>query len=167
MPLAVRAHRRATLTAPGVCGDAPPIQLYTLANAPLTWLPSRRSTRPACRCRRSCCRSALDPPAGPERLELGPQPAQRRAVRRLPSRVEPAATIADRPQLRRHSVQIDYDGDAGDTIRFGDGVFGADSGRRRGVHRAPTALAAGAIGNVAADAITQIDPAPSPREFSP
>ena len=36
-PYAFERTGARTLTAPGVCGDAPSIRLYTLANAPLTW----------------------------------------------------------------------------------------------------------------------------------
>jgi hypothetical protein len=53
------------------------------------------------------------------------------------------------------SVQ-DYDGDAGDTIRFGDGTFGQTplpGSRFDVIYR----VGGGAIGNVAADAINQVD----------
>ena len=52
---------------------------------------------------------------------------------------------------------VDYDGSGGWTVRFGDGVFGnvPDSGA---VFRVRYRLGAGAAGNVAADAITTVDP---------
>jgi predicted phage baseplate assembly protein len=52
----------------------------------------------------------------------------------------------------------DYDGDAGDTLRFGDGVFGAipDPGA---VFEVSYRAGGGALGNVAADSITKVDPA--------
>jgi predicted phage baseplate assembly protein len=52
---------------------------------------------------------------------------------------------------------FDYDGDGGDTIRFGDGVFGSNpnEGTR---FTATYRVGAGAAGNVAADSITQLDP---------
>jgi hypothetical protein len=56
------------------------------------------------------------------------------------------------------SFSFDYDGDAGDTIRFGDGVFGEipESGS---VFQLTYCAGGGALGNVAADSITKIDPA--------
>jgi hypothetical protein len=55
------------------------------------------------------------------------------------------------------SVFFDYDGDDADTVRFGDGVFGelpADGALFEVQYR----VGVGAAGNVAADAITRIDP---------
>jgi baseplate J-like protein len=54
----------------------------------------------------------------------------------------------------------DYDGDGGDTIRFGDGVFGQlpEPGL---VFSTTYRVGAGAAGNVAADSITRVDPAGS------
>jgi predicted phage baseplate assembly protein len=54
------------------------------------------------------------------------------------------------------SSSVDYDGDGGDSVRFGDGAFGAipDAGTSfRVVYR----VGGGLLGNVAADAITRID----------
>jgi predicted phage baseplate assembly protein len=55
------------------------------------------------------------------------------------------------------SLQFDYDSDAGDTIRFGDSVFGSnpDVGM---VFTCTYRYGAGRNGNVAAGAISQIDP---------
>jgi hypothetical protein len=53
--------------------------------------------------------------------------------------------------------RVEYDGDSGDTILFGNGDFGAlpqDRDRFELVYR----IGAGARGNVAADSITQVDP---------
>ena len=69
------------------------------------------------------------------------------------------ATTADPPVPETvnapvYSVQ-DYDGDAGDTIRFGDGIFGPmplDGSRFCVTYR----VGAGAAGNVAPDSITQV-----------
>ncbi|HYT94549.1 MAG TPA: baseplate J/gp47 family protein [Gemmataceae bacterium] len=68
-------------------------------------------------------------------------------VRYRPAEVKPEQGIA--PQ--------DYDGDAGDTLRFGDGVFGPvpPSGT---VFRVTYRVGGGTLGNVAADAITRIAP---------
>jgi len=62
----------------------------------------------------------------------------------------PAATFTD-----------DYDGDQGDTIRFGDNVFGAipDGGT---AFEATYRVGGGVSGNVAADTIRNFDPATAP-----
>ena len=56
-----------------------------------------------------------------------------------------------------NSIQYEYDGDGGDTIRFGDGSFGEppeDGDQFQAIYR----VGGGAAGNVAADSITQISP---------
>jgi hypothetical protein len=142
------------LLAPGACGTAPPVQLYTLANAPLTWLKQ----------------PALDPV--PEILlaqaqpgGVGLAPAAWNWVRSLLAAgpfdtsftIDPAAYRTLGPNSDG-STQSEYDSDKGDTVRFGDGVFGAnpDPGMR---FTATYRYGAGAVGNVAAGAITQLDPA--------
>jgi hypothetical protein len=145
-------------TAPGVCGDAPAICLYTLAQAPLTWM----------------VQLPLDPSGKPlpeiklvQTQPVAPGPGQPvwQWVRSLLQAgqfdtsftVDPASytTITTNSD---NTVQRDYDSDAGDTIRFGDSVFGAnpDPGM---VFTATYRFGAGAAGNVAADAVTQLDPA--------
>ncbi len=56
-----------------------------------------------------------------------------------------------------NSVQSDYDGDGGDTIRFGDSVFGAnpDIGMQ---FTSRYCYGSGPAGNVAADAASRLDP---------
>jgi hypothetical protein len=54
-------------------------------------------------------------------------------------------------------AQLDYDGDGGDTIRFGDGTFGATPNDGE-VFQLSYRVGAGALGNVAADAIRIVDP---------
>ena len=144
--------------APGVCGDAPAIRLYTLANAPLTWLkqPGADSTGQAL------------PEIMLTQTQLG-------AASTLPPvswswfydlleagqfdnafTIDPLAyrTLAANSN---GSWQSDYDGDAGDTIRFGDGVFGAnpDPGM---LFAATYRYGGGSVGNVAPGAISQLDP---------
>lgn len=58
------------------------------------------------------------------------------------------------------AAQLDYDGDAGDTIVFGTDDFGLRP-REGDVFDVTWRYGAGALGNVAADAITGIDPAVS------
>jgi len=55
------------------------------------------------------------------------------------------------------SVMQDYDSDAGDTIRFGDGTFG-ELPNPGNEFRVTYRVGGGAIGNVAADSINRIDP---------
>jgi len=55
------------------------------------------------------------------------------------------------------SVTWEYDGDAGDTVRFGDGVFGVNPSRGT-TFTITYRVGAGARGNVAVGAISQIDP---------
>jgi len=53
------------------------------------------------------------------------------------------------------TLSFDYDGDAGSTIRFGDGVFGAEP-IPGSVFNATCRVGGGKAGNVAADSITQV-----------
>ncbi|MBG1269466.1 hypothetical protein F8S12_25350 [Nostoc sp. WHI] len=55
------------------------------------------------------------------------------------------------------SVMFDYDSDAGDTIRFGDGIFG-ELPNYGDTFEVTYRVGGGAIGNVAADTINRIDP---------
>ena len=75
---------------------------------------------------------------------------------------EPAFTV-DPVSFRRiaqnsdRSVMFDYDSDAGDTIRFGDGTFG-ELPNPGDTFQVTYRVGGGAIGNVAAGAITRVDP---------
>jgi hypothetical protein len=143
------------LLAQGVSGSPPPIQLYTLANTPVAWLPQL----------------ALDPSGLPlpEILLLQQNAAMWPTPWNWFSRLLDAGQFdlaymlesARYVPLGRNSdgtIQSDYDSDDGDTIRFGDGVFGVNPDRD--TRFAVTyRYGAGALGNVAADAITQLDPA--------
>jgi hypothetical protein len=142
MPLAV------TRTA----ANGRPQYLYTLRHAPLSWL-------------------ALDDPEAlplPEivlveqRLPLPRNWRWRRSLLKAheleraftldPARFAPIASNPDGSPI------YDYDGDAGDTVRFGDGVFG-DLPDNGAVFQLQYRVGNGKTGNVAADSITQIDPA--------
>jgi hypothetical protein len=149
-PSAIERLGPLPLISPGVCGTPPAIRLHTLANSPLAWLPQ----------------PALDPSGEPMPEIALVETTGSGAwgwVRSLllaeqfdPSfTIDPAAyaTIAANSDL---SVQSDYASDAGDTIRFGDSVFGAnpDDGMAFTV---TYRFGAGAAGNVAADAVSQLD----------
>jgi hypothetical protein len=140
------------------CGVAPAIRLYSLANAPLTWLlqPSAEASGiPFAEILLSQASTSGGPPTPwnwvPTLLSAGPFD--------LSFTVDP---VLYRPVARNsdqsRSQQFDYDGDGGDTIRFGDSVFGAnpDAGAR---FTCTYRYGAGRLGNVAAGAIAQLDPA--------
>jgi len=71
-----------------------------------------------------------------------------------PARYSRIARITDGSTSQEH---LDYDGDQGDTIRFGDGIFGEIPDLET-LFQATYRVGCGAIGNVAADAITYINP---------
>jgi hypothetical protein len=133
--------------------DPSPQYLYSLANAPLAWLAADGPTQPP----RPELVLVLLGPAGDatlsawqfERWLLTSQPFD--TVYTVdPARYSPVAgTVTAAPQY-------DYDGDAGSTIRFGDGTFGARPDPAW-VFRAFYRVGGGAAGNVAAGAITQVD----------
>lgn len=130
-----------------------PAYLYTLQNAPLAWL------------------AQDDPNALPlPEIRVAEQSPSSPAVdwiwrrRLLDAELFEDAFTVDPVHFTRiarnsdGSILQDYDGDAGDTIRFGDGLFGAipDSGP---VFQVNYRTGGGAVGNVAADSITKVDPA--------
>jgi hypothetical protein len=156
IPAAVERTGPQPMLAPGVCGDPPAIRLYTLANAPLAWLPQ----------------PAIDPSGLPvpeillsQAQPFGGDPIPWGWVRHLLEALAfDTSFTVDPVSYRRlgansdQSVQSEYDGDSGDTIRFGDGVFGAnpDAGM---LFTITYRFGTGSAGNVAADAISQLDPA--------
>lgn len=145
MPLAI------VRTGPNDAPGDPSLQhLYTLQDAPLTWLPK-------------------SDPAGlplPELLLDQGSPRQapwiwRRNLIDAESfensfTIDPAKFTPIARDFNSAPIQ-DYDGDAGSTIRFGDGIFGGIpvSGD---VFQVTYRAGAGAIGNVAADSITKVEP---------
>jgi hypothetical protein len=129
-----------------------PQYLYTLRAAPLAWL-------------------AMDDPDLPPLPEIVLQPQASgspwRWRRKLldadlfesaftlePVRYSRIAQITDGASSQEY---LDYDGDDGDTIRFGDGVFGEIPDPET-VFQVTYRVGGGEIGNVAADAITYVDP---------
>ena len=150
-PTIVRTGPRQTQP-DGTPGDAEPIQLYTLAVAPLAWLNQ----------------TSLDPSgtALPEILLLQSTDTGETVIWSwfswlLDAGQFDAAFTVDparfAPQGRNsdNSIQSDYIGDGGDTIRFGDGTFGLipDDGALFAV---TYRVGAGAAGNVAAGAVSQL-----------
>ena len=137
------------LMSPGVCGAPPAIRMHTLANSPLAWLPQ----------------PTLDPSGlpWPEIALNETSSGGWKWVRNLllaeqfdqSFTIDPAAYAAIATNSDK-SVQFDYSSDEGDTIRFGDSVFGAnpDDGMAFAV---TYRFGAGMAGNVAADAVSQLD----------
>ena len=123
--------------------------LYTLANAPLAWLQQ-------------------DTPGAQPMPEILLQQVSASVSwtwrRRLldAEQFEPAFTL-DRARFKTiarnsdGSFSYDYDGDGGDTIRFGDDVFGQVP-QTGSVFQVTYRVGGGAIGNVSADSITIVDP---------
>ena len=156
MPAAIERTGPRPLLAAGLCGETPVIRLYTLANAPLTWFSQPQidaSGWPVPEIQLTQTAKAGDAVQTVNwvwrRRLLSAQPTDSAFT------IDPAAyrLIA---QNSDGSQQYDYDSDAGDTIRFGDDVFGAipESGAQFTV---TYRYGAGAGGNVAAGNITQID----------
>jgi hypothetical protein len=132
-----------------------PMYLYTLANTPLAWLAPDATTSPT-----------------PEILLMG-QPSSGPPVQwpwyvnLLQTEQYEAGFTLDRASyipIAKNSdgtTSYDYDGDSGDTIRFGDEDFGTvpDPGT---VFQVTYRTTSGAAGNLAADAITGFNPATAP-----
>jgi hypothetical protein len=147
----VRMGARATLP-DGSPGDTATMQLYTLSTAPLAWL----------------VQPAVDPSGNalPEIMLLQSTETGDTAIwnwfRWLLDAGQfdaaftiDAARFAPLGRNSDNSLQLDYAGDGGDTIRFGDGTFGLvpeDGAQFAVTYR----VGAGAAGNVAAGAITQL-----------
>lgn len=124
--------------------------LYPLSNAPLAWL-------------------AQDDPQAPPLPELllfeqktdsapAPWPWQRNLLDASPFEsaftIDPVRFVRITPSFGS-AVLSDYDGDDGDTIRFGDGIFG-DQPDEQAVFQMRYRVGSGAAGNVAAETITYI-----------
>jgi len=136
--------------------------LYTLGNTPLTWLAQTDPTLAP------LPEIVLlgQPSGGPTEvwqfatslLDVGAFDAAFTVDAALYSKI---GATTDPPVPQSVSAPVydvqDYNGDAGDTIRFGDGTFGQvplDGSQFTVIYRA----GAGSAGNVAPDAITQVGP---------
>ena len=127
--------------------------LYTLGTAPLAWLlPAGASTagpRPELRLTRQ---DDLVPwPWVRRLLDAGPFDA---VVTVDPMRYRPLGPARD-----DGTTPVDYDGSAGDTLRFGEGSFGAQP-ETPSTFEVVYRVGGGAAGNVAADAVTRLVPGP-------
>ncbi|MGH7841782.1 MAG: baseplate J/gp47 family protein [Candidatus Binataceae bacterium] len=124
--------------------------LYTLQNAPLTWLPQSDPAAPPLP---ECLLNPEAPGWKWRRNLIDAEPYETSFT------IEPATFSPTARDFNSKPVQ-DYDGDAGSTIRFGDGVFGGapNSGD---LFSASYRVGAGAVGNVAAGSITKVEPGSS------
>ena len=133
-----------------------PQYLYPLRQAPLVWL----------------AQDDPDLPPWPEIIlvQVQEKPSQSRervwqwrrsllkadAFEDVPSFTVDPARFSPITRNSDGSTLEDYDGDGGYTIRFGDGTFG-EMPTEGAVFRVTYRVGGGAIGNVAADAITRVD----------
>ena len=135
--------------------DGDPLQyLYTLTNAPLAWLasPDGESFLPEVAVAQGVApkqnwgwrRRIID--ADASELAYTIEPFRMRVIHRNSD----------------GSVSHDYDGDGGETIRFGDGTFGA-APAEDAEFEVTYRVGDGARGNVAADSITSIPPGAPPN----
>jgi predicted phage baseplate assembly protein len=128
------------------------INLYTLGQTPLAWLAADAVSRPLPE-----IQVVETPPSDPpfawtwyrSLLDAGELDTAFTLDR---ARYIPLARNSD------GSISYEYDGDSGDTIRFGDNVFGSipETGA---VFKVTYRVGSGAEGNLAADSITRFDPA--------
>lgn len=142
---------------PNSTADSPTlINLYTLRHTPLVWLAPDADSSPLPE-----IELIETPPSDP------PFAWTWHRILLEADELETAFTL-DRasyvPVTRNFdgTVSMEYDGDASDTIRFGDDVFGSipEAGA---VFQVNYRVGAGAEGNLAADSITRFDPAKAPN----
>jgi hypothetical protein len=139
----------------GSADDRPVIRMYTLANAPVAWLASSDGSGPA---------------SSPEIRVDGADGTWTWSQSLIEARASDRAYTLDAASYRALPINSDgtvaceYDGDSGDTIRFGDGVFG-DNPNPGTTFAVTYRVGVGAAGNVAADAINQLDPRSSAAAF--
>ena len=129
-----------------------PQYLHTLRVAPIAWLASEDPDRPP------LPEIVLKPQATSSpwfwrRRLLDAEPFES-AFTLDPVKYSRIARIMDGLNSQEH---LDYDGDEGDTIRFGDGIFG-ELPDPETIFQVTYRVGGGTIGNVAADAITYVDP---------
>ena len=156
MPAVVRIGPRST-NPEGGAGDQTPQYLHTLAAGAVAWLPAPAGATDPNPQPEIQVAEASNPPgplAGPAwtwvRRLLEAQPFDK-------SFTLDAALYRLIQRRSDGSVQFDYDGDTGDTLRFGDGNFGlipADGTSFSVTYR----VGVGSAGNAGAEAISRIEP---------
>ena len=136
--------------------NASAVHHYTLGKAPLAWLaPDDPALPPLPEISMVDTPSAAIPHPWTWIRSLLESDAFESAFTVDPVRFAPSATIAQ-PSPPQSVIMMEYDGDGGDTIRFGDGVFG-DIPEDQSVFAITYRAGGGAAGNVPADSITRIE----------
>jgi uncharacterized phage protein gp47/JayE len=131
-------------------GKLVPQYLYTLSHPPLAWLAQPDASAPPL--------PEIDLQALPPMTQ--PEPWTWRSSLLQAERFEKGFTVDPvryRPVARNsdNSISCDYDSDQGDTIRFGDGMFGEIPASGT-VFQVTYRTGGGTTGNVAADSITRV-----------
>jgi hypothetical protein len=133
-----------------------PMYLFSLGKTPLTWLANGTSSAPLPEIELTGTPPQDLPSAWPFQSTLLNAESFETAFTLDRANYVPVATNSD------NTVSADYDGDQGDTIRFGDDVFGSVP-QAGSVFQVTYRTGLGADGNLAADSITGFDPATAPR----
>ncbi len=151
-PLAIE---RAGASPTGSDDDRPVVRMYTLASTPVAWLASSDDSDPA-----------ANPEIQVESADGTWTWSQSLIEARASDRVYTLDPVAYRalPINSDNTIAYEYDGDGGDTIRFGDGVFG-DNPAPQSTFTVTYRIGVGAAGNVAADAINELDPSSPSSAF--
>jgi hypothetical protein len=159
-------HVEAFAIGSGVPGTPPAIErtgpngtilyLYTLGNAPLTWLAAASGVSPAW-VPEIVVVQPQSTPTGPPQVWTWCQSILDAGAFAAAFTIEPLRYTLLPAELADGVIQYDYDGSDGDTLRFGDGSFGEvpDPGS---IFTVTYRAGAGTNGNVAADSITAFDP---------
>jgi hypothetical protein len=136
-----------------------PLYLFTLQNTPLVWLAPDAQTEPLPEI--SLIETPpLDPPfAWTWHRDLLDAEQPETAFTLDRASFIPVVNNSD------NSISYEYDGDHGDTIRFGDGNFGSPP-ETGAVFAVSYRVGVGAEGNLAADTITRFDPSVIPQVTS-
>ena len=150
-----RPHRAATTLPDGTSGATAPIYLYTLSAAPLAWLAQPASIRAAMPCRRSAAASHRQPATRSIwswfrwLLDAGSSTPLSRSMRPV---IAPSAATP--------TTRSSYDTTATAATRCASATASSAWFPTDGAHFTVTyRVGDGAAGNVAADAITPLDPA--------
>lgn len=131
--------------------------LHTLARAPLVWLPQDDPNAPPL----PEIRLIEDTANGQSLWNYRRSLLQSEAFK-AEFTLDPVRYARIAPRRTDRTVFWEYDGDAGETIRFGDGIFGGvpETGA---TFKASYRMGGGALGNVAADSIRRVDPQTAPN----
>jgi len=131
------------------CGDPEPVYLHTLTAGRLAWLASAATTPEIFVMRRPADPGDLPQPWRWRRSLLDADPFESAYT------VDPVSYRDIRPDRSSGAPWWEYDGDAGDSIRFGASTFG-ERPTLGSTFDVTYRVTAGAAGNVAADSLTSV-----------